>query len=405
MRPTDKTTDRAGAAQPLDASADASNEMKTEPLRLREGERVLGPYEHGKRWRVHILGADGKQRRVAYSTRDEALQAMAAAGREHAQLTVDEAVTKYLNHLRDRGIKEKTKTTHWYRMRAFFDLGTIETNSGGLLRSLTPARAQAFYDQLRTRSAVDTHRNCLTLATAFGAWCVKEGLLAENPFANIEPQGRRKRGKEQLRVDEARKFINTCREHADDGDVSAVAVMTTLLLGLRASEVVERVVRDLDDDGRLLWIPEAKTDAGRRTLEVPAFLRPYLQALAKGKQPTDRLFTEKDRQWLYYHVERMCQLAGVTVITPHSLRGLHSTLATEHGATGHVVARALGHTSYSTTRRHYVQPGTVERVAQGKVLDMLGPKTRNRPAKRSGSGSGGKKILSHFPDPTPPDPP
>lgn len=37
----------------------------------------------------------------------------------------------------------------------------------------------------------------------------------------------------------------------------------TLLLGLRAGEVISRVVRDLDDDGRLLWIPDAKTAKGR----------------------------------------------------------------------------------------------------------------------------------------------
>jgi hypothetical protein len=40
----------------------------------------------------------------------------------------------------------------------------------------------------------------------------------------------------------------------------------TLLMGMRASEVVNRVTRDVDDGGRLLWIPEAKTrtalDAG-----------------------------------------------------------------------------------------------------------------------------------------------
>ena len=65
------------------------------------------------------------------------------------------------------------------------------------------------------------------------------------------------------------------------------------------------------------------------------------------------------------------KLAGLPEVTAHSLRGLHSTLATEHGSTGHTVAAALGHTSYTTTQKHYVQPGTVERVARRRVQELL----------------------------------
>ena len=46
------------------------------------------------------------------------------------------------------------------------------------------------------------------------------------------------------------------------------------------------MVRDLDDDGKLLWIPDSKTEAGRRTLQVPELLRPMLKALAEGKLRT-----------------------------------------------------------------------------------------------------------------------
>lgn len=130
---------------------------------------------------------------------------------------------------------------------------------------------------------VDTHRNTLALAKTFGQWCVKQGWLVTNVVADVEPQGRRRRGKEQLRIDEARKYLAVCEKAASGGDSGAVAAMTSLLLGLRASEVVERVVRDFDDGGRVMWIPASKTDAGRRTLEVPESLRPHLARLAEGK--------------------------------------------------------------------------------------------------------------------------
>jgi integrase len=41
-----------------------------------------------------------------------------------------------------------------------------------------------------------------------------------------------------------------------------------LLMGLRANEVTNRKCRDVDDDGRVLWIDRAKTRKGARTLEI-----------------------------------------------------------------------------------------------------------------------------------------
>jgi integrase len=79
-------------------------------------------------------------------------------------------------------------------------------------------------------------------------------------------------------------------EQADAGEAGAVAAMMALLLGMRATEIVSRVVRDLDDDGRLLWIPDSKTDAGKRTLHVPELLRPYLARLAANQKAEARLF-------------------------------------------------------------------------------------------------------------------
>lgn len=411
MRPTDDTNnDRAGAPHIFSTSTNDTNTneitdtMLMELMQLREGEKVSGPYAHGNQFRLQIRNADGKLRRVAFATLDAANRAKALSGRELSPTSVDQAVTAYLKHLRDTGtIKEGTKQTHWYRMRAFFRLGAKDgvliENSGGSLRSLTKEKCQALYNQLREESAVDTHRGCLTLAKAFGEWCVKQGMLRVNPIAEIEPQGERQRGKKQLRVDEARKLIATCCREAEKGDASAVAVMTALLLGPRATEVVSREVRDLDDDGWLLWIDKSKTKAGERTLEIPAFLHPHLKRLAEGKkEPTDRLFTIKNRHWLLYHLHRLCKLAGVSEVCTHSLRGLHSTLAAEHGTTGHVVAKALGHTSFNTTRKHYVQPGTVERVAQGKVLGILAPGARKNRKRTRASGKD-VGISQVIPDP------
>jgi len=134
----------------------------------------------------------------------------------------------------------------------------------------------------------------LAEAKSFLGWCVGKRWIARNPLDEVAGVGKRRHGKAQLRIDEARRWQAKALKFADQGEAGAVAAMMSLVMGMRASEIVSRVVRDLDDEGRLLWIPETKTEAGKRTLPVPEFLQPYLRQIAKGKGPADLLF---GRHW------------------------------------------------------------------------------------------------------------
>jgi integrase len=203
---------------------------------------------------------------------------------------------------------------------------------------------------------------------------VREALtrgFAGKDVAAVAAKGKRRHGKPQLRIDEARRWMAKATELADAGETGAVAALMALLLGMRASEIVSRVVRDLDDDGRLLWIPETKTEAGRRTLRVPEVLRPYLRALAEGKERSARLFGGHWRDWPREWVERICAAAGVPKVSAHSMRGRHSTLAMEAGVTGAVVAASLGHENVSTTIRSYAKPEGVAAARQERALTVL----------------------------------
>lgn len=303
------------------------------------------------------------------------------------------AIDEYLAHKRlvgrpdGRALKEGTLTTLRYRLVAIHEGVTR-------LDELTPKRCAQLY-QRRTQTkiaagsedtiAADTHRNELQAAKTFAAWLHGKGWLPRNPWEGVTPVGGRRRGKEQLRVDEARRFNDVAIAAAAAGDVAALAVLTALILGLRSSEVLERTIRDLDDGGRLLWIPDAKTDAGRRREEVPGSLRRLLLQLAGDRPSTDRLFPRppllrrrglaKEHvtgDWLRYHTGRLCRAAGVPRVCPHSLRGLHSTLAIEAGATPHLVAAALGHADRGgTARRHYIAAGAIERQSTRRVAAAL----------------------------------
>jgi hypothetical protein len=84
-----------------------------------------------------------------------------------------------------------------------------------------------------------------------------------------------------------------------------------------------------------------------RTSDV---LAPHLIRLASGRPARAPLFAraakrERATDWAREQVWRLCKLAGIPRVTPQGLRGTHSTLATEAGATSHLVAAQLGHAS------------------------------------------------------------
>jgi integrase len=175
-------------------------------------------------------------------------------------------------------------------------------------------------------------------------------------------------------------------------DEGAIAALVALLLGLRASEIVGLRVADLDDDedaGDLLWIPCSKTPAGRRTLEVPAELRPLLIACAEDKTPNRYLFEcerEQDaigkphlRDWVLDQVHRVCDAAKVPRVTAHALRGQLATLTAERGLAGHLIAATLGHEDVRTTMTAYAKPGSAAAGARARGWQVLNGGVQVRP--------------------------
>lgn len=255
------------------------------------------------------------------------------------------------------------------------------------LSAITPARAAALYEAETRRVlggsgravAVDSHRTILGQCRRFFAWAVESGHVAHNPFATVRPIGKPRVGKTQLRIDEARRFVAHAIDKAAHGDRIATGALLALLLGMRAGEVLGRTVRDLDDEGRVLWIPKGKTANARRRLAVPDVLRPLLLRLGQGQPPEALLFGSRagapgqplSDAWLWSGIQALCKEAGVPRVSTHSLRGLHSTLALEAGATSSAVAAALGHGSFEITAKHYAAPGALDRLRSQAVQQTL----------------------------------
>ena len=353
-------------------------------MRRRKPARVMGPYKERNRWRVVVV-ENGRRQAIFLPTQEEAERLKtktektlaAVASRKLGDVLAEWTAEK----LQTGTVKPISVMQYTHLLTPLFGV-YMERD----LAVVTPRRAALLYQSLieqpcgktgRPRSVATQHAT-LYLARKLYEHAVAQGYVRENPFAHIKRQGRPNVGKTQLRIDEARKFIDiTIRYYEETRHPLAVGALVALMMGMRTSEVMDRAVRDLDNGGRLLWIDAGKTKNARRHLEVPDLLRPYLLELAKGKTPSEPLFgcgttgKQRRRPTMWAFVQRMCDRAGVPRVCTHSLRGLFATLAVQSGAVTHAVAASLGHGSFAMTQRHYAQPSAVANAATARVSGIL----------------------------------
>jgi integrase len=300
---------------------------------------------------------------VGFATEEAASVWIREARNEASGKTVGDAVTAYMDHKRTM-IAESSATTLEYRLRGI--LRTDERDR--LLRTMTAADGAELYRKRVAETKADTHQPEVRAAGAMFAWCIKQKWTRVNPFADVELVGRRSAGKDQLRIDEARRFRDTA---IGEGTESGLAAACALLMGLSASEVTDRKVRDIDDGGRLWWIDRGKTKNRKAHIIVPDELQERLAELARNRPGDAPLWGDVDRHWLGRHVRRLCKLAGVPRVTPHGLRGLHATLAMSSGLEVGAVAKQLRHGGPAVTRRHYIAPGAEAAAGQARVMTVI----------------------------------
>ncbi len=330
-------------------------------------EHAYGPYPHRARWRVVVVRADGTRDARSFESEAEAHAIVTALRNATNARTIGDAVRDYLDSLRE-SVRPSSLVTARHRLTAFLRL----SEGDRLLRTLKPHQAAQLYARRTNEVTPATHRGELSLVQRWGAHCVRRGWLAVSPFEGIEPVGTPSTGKPQLRVTEARTLLGVLLA---DPSPEATAVLMSLLMGLRAHEVIERVARDVDDGARLLWIPKSKTAAGVRQLAIPSALRLRLLGLLTGLAPQDPVFPGMTRHALHYHTVRFARLAGVPRVTPHGLRGTFATLSVTGelpSARPEALAPQFGHSDGGATmRRHYLAPGAEESANARRLESVL----------------------------------
>ena len=354
------------------------------------GVRLLGPYRHEGAWRCRIVTSVGRSWAPTAATETEALQGaekQAATLARQGSITIRDSIEAYVRSKQVADARPSTLDGTRRSLIVYFT-GLLDWPVG----RLTPRRAQECYDALQTwvgprghTLAVATHRSYVQMARSWGRWVVAKGWMrGPSPVDVVKGVGRKKRGKPQLSLDEARRLYATALDVARQGDEGGVAVLMAISMGLRTSEILSRTPRDLDNEGTVLRITDspllgfkAKNDSAKRPVAVPLDLQPVLAKMCEGRLPTAPLFPSatrtgrRPRQWMPVQVNRLCSLASVPKVCPHSLRGVSATAAAAAGALPELVAKMLGHTDSTMTTQHYIASGTTETAQLERGLKAL----------------------------------
>jgi len=358
--------------------------------------------EEKRRW--HIVGRDGlpNGERIDRYTRNKGeVAGFETEMRLHFgidSVPISQALDEFSTFLAIRGVKKPSKpqTIKHVRERVSY---MVNVTSAARLDSITVEVAKTTYEELIARKPVRgakletvklsaaTHHAYLSAARAFWDFCVRKGYAAENPWMEVERAGTKPKRKKILRIDEGVRFVDVAHKLADLGDHRAIGALTAIYMGLRATEIVIRVGRDVDARGTRLVIEDAKTENGNKSLPLPPELQGYYRELARVAGPTGYLFPpdaqsqcgRRTYRWLLDGVHRICQLAEVPIVSTHGLRGTFATTATEEGVAIDAVVKALRHGARKVAEEHYIAPHAIDHAVLQRVLD--GIRTGTKPYK------------------------
>ena len=295
-------------------------------------------------------------------------------------MTLEGAIGAYAKHLETRNLKDSTVQDARGKLRPLLR----HVPKGALVEDVTRRTVE---QRLGTQKSVYGRRMTLRVLREFFAHAIKQGWTVVDPCARVVVEGRAERGKAQLTLEEAARLA----EHlADDHSHSATAILLSLMCGFRSGEIRGLRCKDVafaDNGTAIVQITSGKTHNAVRSQRVPPTLAQRLKA-ARGdrdlQEPLLKSAYSKSgvygRHWLVDATRTACEAAKVAVVTPHGLRGTHSTLATMEGSTASVVANALGHGSDEVTRRHYIAKGAVEQAKADNVVELLEHREKEKEA-------------------------
>ena len=365
--------------------------------KIRRKELASGRWEAVTRFRDY----DGRSREVtaqgdtgAAAERHLLVALSKRAFQDGAEITGDTRLRQlaelYFEEIEGEGSREPQTL---YNYRGVVDYTILPALGELRIRELTVSRADRFIKDVARRTPGQAAR-VKQLLTWMLDMAVRHEAIAHNPMLSVAKV--RTRPKEVRSIDEAqlvvvRGAVRAWRQPGPDGrrppgpppsgDLPDI-IELFLATGARINEVLALRWSDVDLRGERATVSitgtlvevkgqgikrkdRTKTDAGMRTLTLPAFAANVLLRRRVECPPNDldAVFASRNGTWMSANnVRRQWRSIrteiGLEWVTPHVFRKTVATLiAREVGSKE--AAEQLGHTSPSVTHRHYIERNNV----------------------------------------------
>jgi site-specific recombinase XerD len=295
-------------------------------------------------------------------------------GEDRPALSLVEAVSEFLRHLRAHGRSADTRYAYGADLRRFG--GALGHRPGGAAQvaEITRRDIEAYLCELAERGlAPKTRHRALCAIRAFFRFCHEAGLVAQNPAGMLSGVAVPKTLPSYLEVAEVELFLTRCH------DSLARAIAATLFhTGIRVGELCSLRLLDVDFQRATLRVARGKgakeriiplsRQAKGHLLWYVGRLRPQLQ---KAAENSDSMFLglrgrRLDRQWVGTLIRREARRQGWNRrVTPHTFRHSHATALYKAGVGLVTIAAILGHSDISTTQVYtHISSGDMVRAME-----------------------------------------
>jgi integrase len=212
---------------------------------------------------------------------------------------------------------------------------------------------------------------------------VRLGKIETNPAKGVRrlactPRDRRLSRAELVKLGQAMRAAETDEEHP----TGLASIRFLLLTGFRRMEGLGLKREWLNAEERSIRLPDSKSGAQTRVIGLAA-----LDVLVTQPQKKSPFFFPAD--WGEGHfigivrvLDRVCSKAGLTDVTPHTLRHTFASVAGDLGFSELTIAALLGHAARGVTQR-YVHIDEALRLAADKISSEITAILETRAARQN----------------------
>ena len=269
--------------------------------------------------------------------------------------TLSELIDAFLEDCQLRNLREHTIKYYRNELRSFKNLiGTenVEEITAELIKDRIIRK-----EQEKGNKPVSINSR-LRAVRAFFNFLLEQGYIKKNPMDGVSLLKHRKNVIQTLTVQQINALLNACNLRTFVGYRDYVIISLILETGIRAWELVNIDVYDVDLSKGFIRIKQSKNHL-ERVVPIQKKMKDLLNRYIKirGNVDTDRLFITIDgkplsKRQLQQRISDLGEKAGIkgVRVSPHTLRHTFAKLSVMNGANAFQLQAILGHTTLEMTK-------------------------------------------------------